>query len=203
MKTLLNFLKMKDKPDHNVLPKTLKILPYLLCNPIATFKSKKDNKMLVLIKAFGKTTMPIVVIIDKNNKEGVNEVNFISSGYEKKENSFKDLIGNLIKIRQKNIPNWLLELINNSILDSVSNKQVGHLKPIKDNNIITNNLNNLNPDIKNYEEKLQIKGSYLPKENLIEFFKNADKSTSVHEVGHWLLETWNKLAPKSKEIFSL
>lgn len=62
-------------------------------------------------------------------------------------------------------------------------------------NIITNNSENFNPKQGN-------KGAYSPKENLIEFFKNADSSTSVHEVGHWLLNTWQKYAPQSKEIES-
>lgn len=43
------------------------------------------------------------------------------------------------------------------------------------------------------------KGEYSDK-NVIEFFKGADASTSVHEVGHWLLNTWEKLAPESPEI---
>lgn len=56
-----------------------------------------------------------------------------------------------------------------------------YLKIPDDNNIITNNSENFNPS--------ENKGAYSPKENLIEFFKNADSSTSVHEVGHWLLNT--------------
>lgn len=34
----------------------------------------------------------------------------------------------------------------------------------------------------------KIKGAYMPAENLIEFFKNADESTIVHEFAHWYLE---------------
>lgn len=44
------------------------------------------------------------------------------------------------------------------------------------------------------------KGEYSADKNVIEFFKGADASTSVHEVGHWLLNTWVKLAPESPEI---
>lgn len=59
--------------------------------------------------------------------------------------------------------------------------------------IIADLVNNFNP-------KQENKGAYSPKENLIEFFKNADSSTSVHEVGHWLLNTWDKYSSQSKEI---
>lgn len=34
----------------------------------------------------------------------------------------------------------------------------------------------------------KIKGAYMPAENLIEFFKNADESTIVHEFAHWYLD---------------
>ena len=34
----------------------------------------------------------------------------------------------------------------------------------------------------------KIKGAYMPAENIIEFFKNADESTIVHEFAHWYLD---------------
>jgi len=48
----------------------------------------------------------------------------------------------------------------------------------------------------------KIKGSYNPESNIIDFFKNADKSTSVHEVGHFILNTWEKYSSKNNEIKS-
>lgn len=146
--TVENILKMKNKARHNVYPKTLKNLPYLLNNPLAVFKSNNsDNKVIVLINTKGKTDAPVVITIDKNNTKGVNEVNFITSGYEKSLSSIKDLLSNnLIKIK-KNIPSWLQEL-KNSIHDSVSeNHKSVNAEPKRDNNIITDNKENINPNI--------------------------------------------------------
>ena len=47
---------------------------------------------------------------------------------------------------------------------------------------------------------MNIKGAFVPAENLIELFKNADESTIVHEFAHWWLTRLEKYALKSEEL---
>lgn len=46
----------------------------------------------------------------------------------------------------------------------------------------------------------KIKGYYLPAENLIELFKNADESTIIHEFAHWWLDRLVKYSGDNEEI---
>lgn len=49
-------------------------------------------------------------------------------------------------------------------------------------------------------QNMNIKGAFIPAENLIELFKNADESTIVHEFAHWWLSRLEKYAAKSEEL---
>ena len=76
-------LKMKTKKRHNAKTNIIKGLPYLINNPIAVFKSNSENSnsVIVLLNARDKNNLPFMVSVEKNNKKGVNEVNFVTSGY--------------------------------------------------------------------------------------------------------------------------
>lgn len=83
-------------------------------------------------------------------------------------------------------------------------------------NISINDIRNLfKPDVKLYQEGEQyslfegnnvakkihrVKGGFLPAENFIELFENADESTIIHETGHWFLNTLVARAEYSEEI---
>ena len=47
---------------------------------------------------------------------------------------------------------------------------------------------------------MNIKGVFVPAENLIELFKNADESTIIHEFAHWWLSRLEKYAPNNEEL---
>lgn len=49
-------------------------------------------------------------------------------------------------------------------------------------------------------ELRKVKGSYIPAENLIELFKNADESTVVHEFAHWWLDRLIKYSENNEEL---
>ena len=49
-------------------------------------------------------------------------------------------------------------------------------------------------------ELRKVKGSYVPAENLIELFKNADESTVVHEFAHWWLDRLVKYSANNEEL---
>lgn len=49
-------------------------------------------------------------------------------------------------------------------------------------------------------ELRKVKGSYIPAENLIELFKNADESTVVHEFAHWWLDRLVKYSENNEEL---
>lgn len=46
----------------------------------------------------------------------------------------------------------------------------------------------------------KVKGSFIPAENLIRLFKDADESTIVHEFAHWWLEKLVKYSAESEEL---
>lgn len=47
---------------------------------------------------------------------------------------------------------------------------------------------------------MNIKGAFVPAENLIELFKNADESTIIHEFAHWWLTRLEKYAKDNEEL---
>ena len=47
---------------------------------------------------------------------------------------------------------------------------------------------------------MNIKGAFVPAENLIELFKNADESTIIHEFAHWWLSRLEKYAANNDEL---
>lgn len=47
---------------------------------------------------------------------------------------------------------------------------------------------------------MNIKGAFVPAENLIELFKNADESTIIHEFAHWWLTRLEKYAKNNEEL---
>lgn len=47
---------------------------------------------------------------------------------------------------------------------------------------------------------MNIKGAFVPAENLIELFKNADESTIIHEFAHWWLSRLEKYAQNNEEL---
>ena len=47
---------------------------------------------------------------------------------------------------------------------------------------------------------MNIKGSFVPAENLIELFKNADESTIIHEFAHWWLSRLEKYSKFNEEL---
>ena len=47
---------------------------------------------------------------------------------------------------------------------------------------------------------MNIKGAFVPAENLIELFKNADESTIIHEFAHWWLSRLEKYAENNEEL---
>lgn len=98
-----------------------------------------------------------------------------------------------------------------------------------DTNIINDNAENINPktvhlynikEIKNpllYQKQrkmfidndkveeianrlVQVKGSFIPAENLVKLFKDADESTIVHEFAHWWLEKLVKHSEGNEEL---
>lgn len=46
----------------------------------------------------------------------------------------------------------------------------------------------------------KVKGAFVPAENLIELFKNADESTIIHEFAHWWLSRLEKYAQYNDEL---
>lgn len=99
----------------------------------------------------------------------------------------------------------------------------------EDNSIINDNAENINPktvhlynikEIKNpqlYQKQrkmfidndradeianrlVQVKGSFIPAENLVKLFKDADESTIVHEFAHWWLEKLVKHSEGNEEL---
>lgn len=47
---------------------------------------------------------------------------------------------------------------------------------------------------------MNIKGAFVPAENLIELFKNADESTIIHEFAHWWLSRLEKYSVNNEEL---
>ena len=47
---------------------------------------------------------------------------------------------------------------------------------------------------------VQVKGSFIPAENLVKLFKDADESTIVHEFAHWWLEKLVKHSEDNEEL---
>ena len=47
---------------------------------------------------------------------------------------------------------------------------------------------------------MNIKGAFVPAENLIELFKNADESTIIHEFAHWWLTRLEKYSKDNEEL---
>ena len=47
---------------------------------------------------------------------------------------------------------------------------------------------------------IQVKGSFIPAENLVKLFKDADESTIVHEFAHWWLEKLVKHSEGNEEL---
>ncbi len=74
----------------------------------------------------------------------------------------------------------LVEKYNNDYKSSLKN----HSKKFNQEEPIQNNMfyDNVTP-----HNLQKVKGSFVPAENLIELFKNADESTIVHEFAHWWL----------------
>lgn len=99
----------------------------------------------------------------------------------------------------------------------------------EDNHIINDNAENINPktvhlynikEIKNpqlYQKQrkmfidndraeeisnrlVQVKGAFIPAENLVKLFKDADESTIVHEFAHWWLEKLVKHSEGNEEL---
>lgn len=162
--------KMMKKKGHDLKSKTIKNLPYLLNNPVAVFKSNtEENSVIALLDAQDKNGLPVMIAIEKNNNKGINEVNFITSGYGRKQNFFKRLLNEnkLIKVRQKNIPDWLQESFdsNNSISD---NHNSVNTVPTKDINSITDD----SSDFNTHSEKLTPEQEY---ENAKKEYKEYEK----------------------------
>lgn len=112
--------------------------------------------------------------------------------------------------------------------NEMSSSSANVLRSVKnldeDNNSITDNAENINPQTVhlyniteykplNQEEQQslfegnnkardirKIKGSYMPAEKIIELFKNADESTIIHEYAHWYLSLMERYAKVSAEI---
>lgn len=112
--------------------------------------------------------------------------------------------------------------------NEISSSSANVLRSVKnldeDNNSITDNTENINPQTVhlyniteykplNQEEQQslfegnnkardirKIKGSYMPAEKIIELFKNADESTIIHEYAHWYLSLMERYAKVSAEI---
>jgi predicted nucleotidyltransferase len=112
--------------------------------------------------------------------------------------------------------------------NEISSSSANVLRSVKnldeDNNSITDNTENINPQTVhlyniteykplNQEEQQslfegnnkardirKIKGSYMPAEKIIELFKNADESTIIHEYAHWYLSLMGRYAKVSAEI---
>lgn len=86
----------------------------------------------------------------------------------------------------------------------------------EDTNRINQKNNNVNSGVRQYQEEGEqyslfegnnvakkihrVKGGFLPAENFIELFENADESTIIHETGHWFLNTLVARAEYSEEI---
>ena len=191
--TIIN--KMQKKKGHNLKSRTLKALPYLLNNPIAVFSSNtQDNSVIVLLNATDKKGLPVMLAIEKNNTKGINEVNFITSGYGRKQNFFSRLLkeGKLIKIRKNNIPAWLQESLdsNNSVSD---NHNSVNAIPNRATNSITDNAVNINPN------STELKQSELTSEQEYENEKNNYQE--YKKVKKYETSIINKaLAPISTEL---
>lgn len=84
-------------------------------------------------------------------------------------------------------------IFDDKAIDVVETYYQGENEPIQTNmlydNITPRRLRNMN-----------IKGAFVPAENLIELFKNADESTIIHEFAHWWLSRLEKYAPNNEEL---
>jgi len=59
---------------------------------------------------------------------------------------------------------------------------------------------NIFPGNRDATKLRNVKGAYIPAENLIELFKSADESTIIHEYAHWYLSRMEKFSENSDEL---
>lgn len=108
--------------------------------------------------------------------------------------AFDDLFANL-KTREEN-KNVILYQSENSTNKEKSTVGDSHQKSTRQNKIFLDNRRA--EQILNRFEK--IKGTFIPAENLITLFKDADESTIIHEFAHWWLEKLVKYSAENEEI---
>lgn len=191
--------------------------------------TKKDKKPNVEKYHYFKTDVKIgnkvyQLIFDTEEYKNDNKKS-TSVGYAKRNLNETETDTNIINDNVKNFKDDSendKSSLSANVLRSVKNLN-------EDTNSINDNAENINPktvhlynikEIKNpqlYQKQrkmfidndraeeisnrlVQIKGSFIPAENLVKLFKDADESTIVHEFAHWWLEKLVKHSEGNEEL---
>lgn len=154
-------------------------------------------------------TPVLLKIVDNNNNTFGVVVEFF--------NNKQPIITTAFKDTEENIDKWLNKTRSAQAKNTSSVTAKGMLLSQDPTNIINDVTRKLNPKNK-YNQKqgklfidneraeeitnrfTKIKGTFIPAENLIQLFKNADESTIVHEFAHWWLDKLQKYAPENEEL---
>lgn len=192
--------------------------------------TKKDKKPNVEKYHYFKTDVKIgnkiyQLIFDTEEYKNDNKKS-TSVGYAKRNLNETEADTNIINDNVKNFKGDTEEYKNQLPLGYAKRNLNGAKADI---NIINDNAENINPktvhlynikEIKNpqrYQKQhkmfidndraeeisnrlVQVKGSFIPAENLVKLFKDADESTIVHEFAHWWLEKLVKHSEGNEEL---
>lgn len=223
-----NFLKL-NKPADNRHKKYIMSLEKLLANAEYAGEkenTKKDKKPNVEKYHYFKTNVKIgdktfQILFDTEEYK-----NQLPLGYAKRNLNGAKADTNIIN---DNVKNFKGNTENNKSSSEYSANTRGLELSKEDTNSINDTAENINPktvhlynikEIKNpqlYQKQrkmfidndraneisnrlVQVKGSFIPAENLVKLFKDADESTIVHEFAHWWLEKLVKHSEGNEEL---
>lgn len=223
-----NFLKL-NKPADNRHKKYVMSLEKLLANAEYAGEkenTKKDKKPNVKKYHYFKTNVKIgdktfQILFDTEEYK-----NQLPLGYAKRNLNGAKADTNIIN---DNVKNFKGDTENNKSSSEYSANTRGLELSKEDTNSINDNAEKINPktvhlynikEIKNpqlYQKQhkmfidndrveeisnrlVQVKGSFIPAENLVKLFKDADESTIVHEFAHWWLEKLVKHSEGNEEL---
>ena len=192
--------------------------------------TKKDKKPNVEKYHYFKTDVKIgnkiyQLIFDTEEYKNDNKKS-TSVGYAKRNLNETEADTNIIN---DNVKNFKGDTENNKSSSEYSANTRGLELSKEDTNSINDNAEKINPktvhlynikEIKNpqlYQKQhkmfidndrveeisnrlVQVKGSFIPAENLVKLFKDADESTIVHEFAHWWLEKLVKHSEGNEEL---
>ena len=211
---VINKARKNKNPDHNLSEETISKVYTALKNPIAVIETLPDAKEIDKNKKYavvldlkadnGDYVMASIKINQDNKGAIVNEIKTIHS----REN-YEPLIdkalndGKLIKVDREKIKDLLNSKIHSELISDGAASLID--KIYQENN-----------NVKYYQEEpvqgnmfydnekargiQKVKGAFVPAENLIELFKNADESTIIHEFAHWWLSRLEKYAQYNDEL---